>query len=177
MTSKQGAKLIGGHADGGKDATQGAFGDVLTCVDWHYDCAAIGVTHHVMTTTDSGEHKSSALQRLDHLRSRYRRDATRHKEATYQKSGDIECQRQFLRWPDFIEQNFHGRPEVGDCGFLCRPVAECGHAWAELGSGAPDAVLILLDDVRHVHYTSHVAHHRIMRQLTDVSKCNLHDGF
>ena len=36
MTSEQRAELIGGHADGSKDAAQGALEQILTPMDWHH---------------------------------------------------------------------------------------------------------------------------------------------
>ena len=90
-----------------------------------------------------------------YLRSRYDRDATRHKPGSYQKSGDVECQSQLVWWPNYIKQSFKRAAEVGDRLFLRRAIANRAYAGAELGRGAPNTVLILLDDVGHVNDTSH----------------------
>lgn len=90
MTSQQCAKLVRSHADDGQDVPQGALGSVPARVDWDRDCASVRVLHHVVAAIDPHDSESSALQRLDYLRSRYVRDAARHKVASYQKSGNIE---------------------------------------------------------------------------------------
>ena len=95
------------------------------------------------------------FERPDYLRSRYDRDATRHKPGSYQKSGDVECQSQLVWWPDYIKQSFKRAAEVGDRLFLRRAIADRAYAGAELGRGAPNTVLILLDDVGHVNDTGH----------------------
>jgi hypothetical protein len=160
MTSEQGAELIRGKADVGQDAAQRSLGDISPRVDMNGDCTAVWMVHHVSAACDPRDRKSGALQRLDYLRSRHRRNSARHKAANYQRSGDVECQRQFVRWPDLIEQNFQSCPKVSDGGFFRRPIAECGHARTNLGRGAPDAVLVLLDDVGHVNDTSHAIEYR-----------------
>jgi hypothetical protein len=71
------------------------------------------------------------------------------------ESGDVECQSQLVRWSDNIEQSLKRRAQVGDRRFLRRPVADSSDAWPKLGRGAPDAVLVLLDDVGHVNDTGH----------------------
>jgi hypothetical protein len=98
---------------------------------------------------------AGAFERPDYLRSRYDRDATRHKPGSYQKSGDVKCQSQLVWWPDYIKQSFKRAAEVGDRLFLRRAIADRAYARAELGRGAPNTVLILLDDVGHVNDTSH----------------------
>ena len=72
-------------------------------MDWDGDCASIGVPHHVMAASDSLDNESCAFQRPDYLRSRYDRDAARHKPGSYQKSGDVERQSQLVRWPNYID--------------------------------------------------------------------------
>jgi hypothetical protein len=155
LTSEQRPKLIWGHADDGQDVPQGALGHVSARVDWDGHCSSIGVLHHVVAASDSLDNESGAFERPDYLRSRYDRDATRHKPGSYQKSGDVECQSQLVWWPNYIKQSFKRATEVGDGLFLRRAIADRAYARAELGRGAPNTVLILLDDVGHVNDTSH----------------------
>jgi hypothetical protein len=156
MTSEQRAELVRGHADDGQDVSQGALGHVPARMDWDWDRAPIGVLHHVVAAGDPHDNESGAFERLDYLRSRYDRDAARHKPGSYQKSGDVECQSQLVRWPDYIEQSFKRCAQVGNRLLLRRAIADRADARAELSRGAPDAVLVLLDDVRHVNDTSHI---------------------
>jgi hypothetical protein len=155
MKSEQVSELVWGHADRSQDAAQGALGYVLARVDVNGDCTAVWMVHHLSAARDPRDHESGVLQHPDYLRSRYRRNSARHKAANYQRSGDVERQRQFVWRPDLIEQNFKGRPKVSDGGFFRRPIAERSHARTELGGGAPNAVFILLDDVRHVNDSCH----------------------
>jgi hypothetical protein len=111
--------------------------------------------HHVVAAGDSLDNESGALERPDYLRSRYDRDATRHKPGSYQNSGDVEGQSQLVWWPDHVEQGFKGSAEVGDRLFLRRAIADRADAGSELGRGAPNTVLVLLDDVGYVNDTSH----------------------
>src|SRR5262249_53900716 len=111
---------------------------------------------------DPHDNESGAFERLDYLRSRYGRDAARHKPGSYQKSADVECQSQLVWWPDYVEQSFKCGAQVGDRLFLCGTIAHRADARAELGRGTPDAVLVLLDDVGHVNVTSHFS---IMEQV------------
>lgn len=101
------------------------------------------------------DNESSAFERLDNLCSRYGRDGTRHRAGSYQKSGDVECQSQLVGWPDHIEQSLKPSPQIGNRLFGSRSVANGSNAGPELSGGAPDAVFVLLDDVGHVHVTSH----------------------
>jgi len=119
------------------------------------DCTPIWVLHDVVAASDPLDSESGSLGRPDYLRSRYDRDATRHKPGSYQKSGDVECQSQLVWWPNYIKQSFKRAAEVGDRLFLRRAIANRAYAGAELGRGAPNTVLILLDDVGHVNDTSH----------------------
>ena len=61
----------------------------------------------------------------------------------------------FVRYPDLFDQEFQAGAQVGERRVLRLPLAERGRARTKLGRGAPDAVLILLDDVGHVNDTSH----------------------
>jgi hypothetical protein len=70
-------------------------------------------------------------------------------------SGDVQSQGQLIRRPDYLEKSFEGFAQVGNGLFLRRSVADCANARPELGGGAPNAFLILLDDVGHVNDTSH----------------------
>ena len=124
-------------------------------MDWDWDCTAVRVLHHVMAASDPFDNESGAFERPDYLRSRYDRDAARHKPGSYQKSGDVECQSQLVWWPDYFEQSFKRAAKVGDRLFLGRTVADRADAGAELGRGAPDAVLVLLDDVGHMNGAGH----------------------
>ena len=109
----------------------------------------------MVAASDSLDNESGAFERPDYLRPRYDRDATRHKPGSYQKSGDVKCQSQLVWWPNYIKQSFKRAAEVGDRLFLRRAIADRAYARAELGRGAPNTVLILLDDVGHVNDTSH----------------------
>jgi hypothetical protein len=113
------------------------------------------VLHHVVAASDSLDNEPGVFERPDYLRSRYDRDATRHKPGSCQKSGDVECQSQLVWWPNYIKQSFKRAAEVGDRLFLRRAIADRAYAGAELGRGAPNTVLILLDDVGHVNDTGH----------------------
>ena len=156
MTSEQRAELIGGHADTGKDATQGALEQILVAVDWHGHGTPVRMAHEVVATVDSRDGEARPLQRFDYLRSRYRRDSAGHKPARYYRSGDVECEREFVRYPDLFDQKLKAGAQIGDCGFLCLALAERSDARAKLGGRIPTfAVLILLDDVGHVNDTSH----------------------
>lgn len=161
MTSEQRAELVRGHADDGKDVSQRALGYVSSRVNWDRNRTPIGMLHHVMAASDPLDNESGAFESLDYLRSRYSRDAARHKPGSYQKSGDVERQSQLVWWPDDIEQCFNRGAQVVNRLFLRRTIADRADARAELGGCAPDPVLILLDDVRHVNDTRHnliVAH-------------------
>jgi hypothetical protein len=155
MRSEQLAKLVWGHVDDGQDVPQGAFGYVLARVDRDRDRTPIGMLHHVMAAADPLDHETCALERLDYLHPRYGRDRTRHKPGSYQKSGYVECQSQLIGWPSPVEEGLKRGAQVGDCLLLCRAIANRADAGPKLSRGAPDAVLILLDGVRHVNVTGH----------------------
>jgi hypothetical protein len=124
-------------------------------VDGDDGYSSVRMTHEVNAASDPRDSESNLLQRLDDLCSWYRRDGAGHKPGRYYKSGHVECQSHLVRWPDLFDQKFQPFAEIGKRGFLRRPVAERGDAGTELGSAAPDAVLVLLDDVGHVNDTSH----------------------
>jgi hypothetical protein len=156
MTSEQCAELIGGHADSDEDAAQGPLEQILAAVDWHRHGTPVRMAHNVMAAVDPRDSEAGTLQRLDYLRSRYRRDSAGHKPARYYKSGDVECQREFVRYPDLFDQKLKARAEVVNRGVPRLALAKRGNARTELCRRIPtDAVLILLNDVGHVHDTSH----------------------
>jgi hypothetical protein len=155
MTSEQRAELILGHADARQDAAQRAPGDVSPSMYGHSNGAPIGVAHDVMTTVDPRDLEAGAFESLDYLRSRYGRDAARHKAANYQRSGNVECQRHLVRYPYLFDEEFQTGTQVGERLVLSRSLTERSHTGAELGRSAPNAVLVLLDDVGHVNDTSH----------------------
>lgn len=155
MTSEQRAELVRSHTDDGQDVSQGALGHVASCVNGDRNSTPIGMLHHVVAASDPLDDESSAFERLDYLRSRYGRDAARHKPGSYQKSGDVECQSQLVWWPDYIEQRFECCAQVGDRLFLSRAIADRANARPDQGGSAPHAVLILVDGVGHVNDTSH----------------------
>jgi hypothetical protein len=70
----------------------------------HGDGTPIRMAHDVVATTGPRDPEPGALKRLDNLRSRYRRDGARHKAASYQRSGNVECQRQLVRCPDLFDE-------------------------------------------------------------------------
>jgi hypothetical protein len=114
------------------------------------------MAHDVMATVDPRDSEAEALQRLDYLRSWYRRDSARHKPARYYKSGDVECQSEFVWYPDLFDQKLKAGAQIRKRSFLSLTLAERGNARTELGGCIPAAaVLILLDDVGHVNDTSH----------------------
>jgi hypothetical protein len=156
MTSEQRAELIGGHPDGGKDAAQGALEQILTPMNWHGNGTPVRMAHDVVATIDPRHNEADALQRLDDLRSRYGRDSAGHKPAGYYKSGHVECQREFVRYPDLFDQKLKTRAKVGDRGIPRLALTERGDTRTELGGCVPAAaVLILIDGVGHVNDTGH----------------------
>jgi hypothetical protein len=110
MRSEQLAELVRGHADGLQDAAHGAREQVSAAVNWHDGGTPVRMAHHVVTAVNPRDSESGALQRLDNLGSRCNRDTARHKPASYQKSGYVECQRQLIRWPDLLKQQFKAGP-------------------------------------------------------------------
>jgi hypothetical protein len=156
MTSEQRAELIRGHADSGKDAAQGSLEQILAAMDGYCHGTPVRMAHDVVTAVDPCDSEADALQRLDYLGSRYRRDSARHKPARYYKSGDVECQSEFVRYPDLFDQKLKAGAQIVKCSFPGPALAEGGNARTELGGCVPaGAVLILLDDVGHVNDTSH----------------------
>ena len=156
MTSEQRAELVGGHADGGEDAAQGALEQIFAAVDGHGHGTPIRMAHDVVATIYPRDSETGTFQRLDCFRSRYGRDSAGHKPARYYKSGDVKCQSEFVWYSDLFDQKFKAGAQIGDRIFLRLPLAERGNAWTELSGCIPAAVFILLDDVGHVNDTSHV---------------------
>lgn len=163
MKLEQRAKLVWRHADAGQDAAQGALGYVPTSVDRHGDGAPVGMAHHVVATVDPCYGEADLFESPDDLRSRYGRDAARHKAANYQISGNVECQRHLVRYPHLFDEEFQASPQVGECFILSLSLAERGHTRTKLGGGTPNAVLVLIDDVGHVNDTSHNFDYAAMR--------------
>lgn len=118
MTSEQCPELIHGHADNGQNVAQGALGHVTARMDRYRDRKSIGVLHHVMASSYPRHRESGAFKRLYYLRSRYDRDAARHKLGNYQKSGNVECQSQLVWWSDHVEQGLKRGTQVFNCLFL-----------------------------------------------------------
>jgi hypothetical protein len=133
MTSEQCAELVHGHADNGQNVAQGALGYVTSRVDRYGDCTSIRVPHHVMASSYPHHCESGALKRLYYLRSRYDRDAARHKPGSYQKSGNVECQSQLVWWSDYVEQSFKRGAQIFNRLFLRRTIADGTNARAKLG--------------------------------------------
>lgn len=156
MISEQLAELVGAQVDDGEDVPQGPLRYVRARVNRYWDCAPVEMLHYMVAAVDPGNSETSAFERLDDLRSRYDRDRTRHKAGSYQKSDHVECQSQLFGWPNHIEQSFKRGSQIVNRLFGCGSIADCADAWPELGRGTPDAILILLNDIGHVHVTSHL---------------------
>jgi hypothetical protein len=171
--SQQRAELLRGHADDGKDVSQRALGHVPARVDRDRNGTAIGVLHHVMAASNPCGHETGAFERLDYLRSRYSRDAARHKPGNYQISGYAERQSQLIRWPDHLKQGLKRGAQVGDRFFWRRTIADRPDTRPELGRGAPNAVLILLDGVGHVNDTSHETNYSTFLTAVRSWRCSL----
>ncbi len=157
MTSEQLGELVRGNADASEDAAQGPSWHIPALMGWHGDGAPVGMAHDMMAAVDPCDSEACAFKRPDDLRSRYSRDAARHKAANYQRSGNVECQRHLVWYPNLFNKKFQAGAQVCESRFLGRPVAKRSHARPELGGGTPDAILILLDDVGHVNDTSHAS--------------------
>jgi hypothetical protein len=156
MTSEQRTELVRSQLGAGQDLAHGSSGDVIACVDGHDNGAsAVGMAHEVMATLDANDSEAGLFQCPDDPGSWCRRDGAGRKPARYYKSGHVERQRHLVRWPDLFDQKFQSLAQVGKRGFLRRPVAERGDARTKLRGAAPDAVFVLLDDVRHMNDTSH----------------------
>jgi hypothetical protein len=156
MTSEEPDELVRGHADAGQDATQRALGDVSPWVYWDGDRSPVRVAHDMMATFDACDGEACVFESFDDPRSRYGRDAARHKAANYQRSGNVECQRHLVRYPHLFDEEFQAGAQVVESLIPRLPLAERGHTGPKLGRGTPDAVLVLLDDVGHVNDTSHL---------------------
>jgi hypothetical protein len=156
MTSEQRTELIRSHADGGNDAAQGALEKVFAAVDGYGYRTPIRMAHDVVAAIDPRDRETGTFQRLDYLRSWDGWDGAGHKPARYYKSGHVERQSQFVRYPDLFDQELKSGTQVSDRGLSRLALTEGGHARTELGGCVPAAVLILLDDVGHVNDTSHV---------------------
>ena len=120
------------------------------------DRPAIEMAQHVMASADSRDRESGPLQRPDHLSPPERPEGTR-------VSGHVEGHRQLIWRTDLGEQRFQRIAQIGNRGFRRRPVTHRPDARAQLCGGAPDAVLVLLDDVRNMHYPGHNADSPIPR--------------
>lgn len=155
MILEQRAELVWRHTNARDDVSHGAPRHVLARVDRHRNRAPVGMPHEVVAALDARYCESGALQGLDDLCSWYNRDAAGHKPARYYKSGYVECQSHLVRYADLFDQEFQPLTEVVKRGFSRWSIAERGNAWAQGSGAAPHAVLILLDDVGHVHDTSH----------------------
>ena len=156
MRSEQRTEIVGSDSSGSQDGSQGALKDVSTCVDRHGDGRPVGMLHDVVAARDPCNLVSGTLQRLDYLCSRYGRDGTRHNAESYQKSGDVECQSQLVRRPDFLDQTFKRGTQVRDRVCLRFPLAECRSVGAQVGRGSPEtSLVVLLKGVGHVNDTSH----------------------
>ena len=106
MTSEQCAELIRGDADACQNAPQRALGDVSPSVYRNGDRAPVWVAHDVMATVDPRDREADAFESLDNFRSRHGRDAARHKAASYQRLGNVECQRHLVRYPHLFYEQF-----------------------------------------------------------------------
>ena len=155
MTSEKRSELVGCQANTGQDLTQGAPRNVLTRMDRHSNRTAVRMPHEMMAAPDARYGEADALQSLYDLCARYRRNGARHKAVRYYKSGHVERQSHLVGCPYLFKQEFQSFAKVGERSFARRSVAESGDTWTELSGGAPDAVLVWLDDVGHMHDTSH----------------------
>lgn len=155
MRSEQLAELVWRHADDGQDVPQRAYAQVLTAVDRDWNGPPVGMLHHVVAAFDPRNAEASALERFDDPRPRYNRDVARHKPASYQKSGHVECQSQLTGWFHHIKQSLKRGAQVGKRLFSRLAITNRADARPELGRGNPSAILILLKDVGHVYVTSH----------------------
>jgi hypothetical protein len=155
MTSEQIDEFVRRDTGAGQDAAQRAPGYVPTRVYGHGNRSPVRMVHDVVTTVDARDGETSSLESPDNLRSRYGRDAARHKPANYQRLGNVECQRHLVWYPHFFDEKFQPGTQVGKRLIPSLSVAKRGHARTKLGRGAPNAVLVLLNDVGHVYYTCH----------------------
>jgi hypothetical protein len=156
MRSEQSAKLVRGHADNGQDVPQRSPRHVSPCVDRDWDGPSVGVLHHVMAAVNPFDSETSALERLDYIRSRNDRDSARHKAGSYQNSGHVACQSQFAGCADHIEQRVQCSAQIVEGFFWRSSIANRANTGTEHGGSAPDAVLVLLDGVGHVNDLGHV---------------------
>lgn len=129
MTLEERAELVWCHADDDQDVPQGASGHVATRMDWDRNRSSIRMLHDVVATGDPRDGEPRLFESLDYLRSRYDWDATWHKPGRYYNSGDVECQSEFVRYPDLFDQKLKTGPQVRDCLFLRRAIANSANAW------------------------------------------------
>jgi hypothetical protein len=94
------------NADPIEDDDRGSLGDVSPSVYWEGDRAPVWVAHDVMATVDPRDREADAFESLDNFCSRHGRDAARHKAASYQRSGNVECQRHLVRYPHLFYEQF-----------------------------------------------------------------------
>jgi len=157
MTSEQCAELVRSQLSGGQDLAHGASRDVVACVDGHDNRpSAVEMAHEVVAALDADDSEAGLFERPYDPCARCRRDGAGHKPARYYRSGHVERQSHLVRWSDLFDQKFQSLTQVRKRSFLRRPVAERGDARTKLRGAAPDAVLVLLDDVGHMNDTSHV---------------------
>ena len=53
------------------------------------------------------------------------------------KSGDVERQSEFVRYPDLFDQQFKPGPKIRDRLFLRRAIANSADAWPQESNGSP----------------------------------------
>ena len=161
VTSEQRTELVRSQLGAGQDLANGASRDIVACVDGHDNRAsAVGMAHEVMATLDANDSEAGFCQRPNDPCSWCRRDGAGHKPARYYKSGHVERQSHLVRRPDFFDQKFQSLTQIGKRSFLRRAVTERGDARTKLRGAAPNAVLVLLDDIGHMNDTSHGIEYR-----------------
>ena len=100
----------------------------MATMDRDGDGTPVRMAHDVVAAVDPCDSEADALQGLDYLCSGHCRDGARQGTVTYQRSGDVECQRQLVRYPDLFDEKFQAPAQVGNRGLLRRPVAERSYA-------------------------------------------------
>jgi hypothetical protein len=75
-------------------------------VNGHGNGTPIRMAHDVVAAINSCYGEAGTFQRLDYPCSRYGWDAARHKPASYQKSGHVECQSQLVWYTDLFDEQF-----------------------------------------------------------------------
>jgi hypothetical protein len=131
MTLEQRSELIRSHADDGQDVPQGALGHVATLMDGYWNRTPIRMLHEVVAAGDPLDSEPRLFESLDYLRSRYDWDATWHKPGRYYNSGDVECQSEFVRYPNLFDQQLKPRSQIRDRLFLRRAIADSADAGPE----------------------------------------------